>query len=156
MSLLCFTHWFLIRIGWIWWAISCRWHRELLRSIDHNEVVLTCVIVDVLLNIVVGILNIVELLLLEIIVVYRCVVVIVILYLDVLSCLGTLGLLLYWWAMLLFASHLGTHVRARRWGAKDQFVWHKEIVEVVLFMQLFIKAFIWWNMAFFVQEVEWE
>ena len=113
-------------------------------SIDHKEVVLTSVIVDVLLNIVVGILNIVELLLLEVIVVYRCVVIVVILYLDVLSCLGALGLLLYWGAMLLFTSHLGTHVGAWRRGAKDLFVWHEEIVEVVLFLQLlFLELFAW-------------
>jgi hypothetical protein len=56
---------------------------------------LTCVIIDVLLNIVVGLLNVVELLLLEIIVVYRGMIIVVILNLDVLSCLGALGLLLY-------------------------------------------------------------
>jgi len=116
---------------------------------------LASVIVDVLLNIIVSILNVVELLLLEIIVVYRCMIIVVILYLDVLSCLGTLGLLLYWGAMLLFTSHLRTHVGAWRWGPKDLHVWQEEIMEVVLFLQLLLfKFFGWRNMAFFVQEIE--
>jgi hypothetical protein len=78
-------------------------------------------------------LNVVELLLLEIIVVYRCVVIEMILYLDVLSCLGALGLLFYRGAMLLFTSHLGTHIGAWRWGTEDIIAWYEEIVEVVLF-----------------------
>jgi hypothetical protein len=95
MSLLRISHTLLVRIGRIRGSIASRRHVELWRSIDHNEVVLTCVIIDVLLNIVVGLLNVVELLLLEIIVVYRGMIIVVILNLDVLSCLGALGLLLY-------------------------------------------------------------
>jgi hypothetical protein len=96
VSLLRISHALLVRIGRFRGAIASRRHVKLLwRSIDYYEVVLTCVIVHVLLNIIVGLLNVVELLLLEIIVVYRGMIIVVILNLDVLSCLGALGLLLY-------------------------------------------------------------
>jgi hypothetical protein len=143
VSLLGIGHALLFRSRRISGGTACR-HVELRRSIDHNEVILASIIIHVLLNIIVGLLYIIELLLLEIIVVYRCVVIIVILYLDVLSCLGALGLLLYWRAMLLFTSHLRTHVRAWRWGPEDVIAWHEEIVEVVLFLQpFFIELFVW-------------
>ena len=135
---------------------ATRWHVELRGSINHDEVILTRVIIHILLYIIVGLLNIIELLRFEVIIVYRGVIVIVILNLDVLGGLSALGLVLNWRTNALFlTAHLGAHVRAWGGGAKDLIVCNKEVVEIILFFQpLFIKTLVWRKISFFIQEVE--
>ena len=65
------------------------------RGVYEHKVVLTRIVIHILLYVIVGLLNVYELLSLEIVIVNCCVVIIVILYLDVLG-LGALSLLTNW------------------------------------------------------------
>lgn len=102
------------------------------RGVYEHKVVLTRIVIHILLYVIVGLLNVYELLSLEIVIINCCVVIIVILYLDVLG-LGALSLLTNWRAWVLaFTSHLRAHVRAWRRRTEYLVIWHEEIVEVVL------------------------
>jgi hypothetical protein len=136
---------------------ATRGHVELWRRIDHHKVVLARVIVHIFLYVVVGLLNIIELLCFEIVVVYRRVVVVVILYLDVLSCLAWECLR---WELargvhFLFPVHLRRHVWGGRWRPKYLVIGDEKIVEIVLLLQfLLIVALTWSQLHLFIQEIE--
>lgn len=98
------------------------------------------IVIYVLLYVVVCLLDIIELLLLEIVIIYRCMIIVVILYLYVLilrilrilGCLGALSLTSYWRAtVLVFSSHLRAEIRALRGRTEDLVVGNEEVVEVI-------------------------
>ena len=95
-----------------------RRHVELRRGIDHNIKVLAVVIIHVFLDIVVLLLDIIKLLLTLIIVVYRGMIIVVILYFDILSILGCLSALCLMFnrrfSNFIFTSHLRAQVWALR------------------------------------------
>jgi hypothetical protein len=92
---------------------TSRGHIELWWRIYHNEVVLACVVIHIFLYIIVCLLDIIELLCLEIVIIYGRVIIIVVFYLDILSRL-TWEIRLRWvsarGALLLFSMHLSRHV----------------------------------------------